>query len=439
MNILKQTKMKTTKTMWVMLIALLTATSCSETETEIDPEPGGDGDQVALGITPNLKVEAGTKAATKSMVNGDLITYADYTAAPGLGVVVTNSDVTDWYVPDGDNIHHVWYMGDEKGKGWISITKKGNTFLETKEAPYYLTETVGKVYAYYPYDATNTFSSSIGDESDLKIPVKVLATGSIDASTNNAKKYWKSSGGGGTWTSRLAANDVKLSEATEKDYLYFAATGGRYVNNGRVKDQPPFNPDDGSNNNDTKNPGYLINLDMNHGLAMVSFRVYDGGHLSDDDVTFTKFVIQDHESSNILKTGDGKMALSNGAITENTTSGSVTRTISNYTLMRQIEEGGTQGEQAFIANGSQVTGQIVSRSVSCLVYPVEFGDNQIDVVITLQEKSKQAVDYTVTLPSYSWTAGTNCVYTFSAGRNKLTLVDVTVQEWQDDDQPDIPL
>ena len=50
--------MKTTKTMWVMLIALLTVTSCSETETGIDPEPGND-DQVSLGITPNLKVDAG--------------------------------------------------------------------------------------------------------------------------------------------------------------------------------------------------------------------------------------------------------------------------------------------------------------------------------------------------------------------------------------------
>ena len=133
------------------------------------------------------------------------------------------------------------------------------------------------------------------------------------------------------------------------------------------------------------------------------------------------------------------MALADGAITENTTTGSVTRTITNYTLMRQLEAGETQGEYAFIESGSQVTGQVVSRSVSSLVYPVAFGDSQIDVVITLEEESKPAVDYTVTLPGYEWTAGTNCVYTFSAGRNKLTLMDVTVQEWTDDEQPDIPL
>ena len=49
--------MKTT-TMWVIAIALVAATGCSETETEVI-DSGGD-DQVALGISPNLKVEAGT-------------------------------------------------------------------------------------------------------------------------------------------------------------------------------------------------------------------------------------------------------------------------------------------------------------------------------------------------------------------------------------------
>ena len=82
--------MKTT-TMWVIAIALVAATGCSETETEVI-DSGGD-DQVALGISPNLKVEAGTRSATKSVVSGDLITYtnADYaTEAPGLGVLITN-------------------------------------------------------------------------------------------------------------------------------------------------------------------------------------------------------------------------------------------------------------------------------------------------------------------------------------------------------------
>ena len=61
----------------------------------------------------------------------------------------------------------------------------------TKEEPFYLTKTVGKVYAYYPFDEDVTSSlTNIGAESDLKILVTVLATGAIDATANNAKKYW---------------------------------------------------------------------------------------------------------------------------------------------------------------------------------------------------------------------------------------------------------
>ena len=142
--------MKTT-TMWVMAIALVAATSCSETETDVIDS--GDDDQITLGITPNLRVEAGTKSATKSVVSGDAITYTNYTDdAPGLGVLITNEAVNGWYVPDGTDYtgHHVWYMGDEKGANWISIQEKGVTFDDTDESPYYLTKEIGKVYAYYP-------------------------------------------------------------------------------------------------------------------------------------------------------------------------------------------------------------------------------------------------------------------------------------------------
>ena len=75
-----------------------------------------------------------------------------------------------------------------------------------------------------------------------------------------------------------------------------------------------------------------------------------------------------------------------------------------------------------------------------MVYPVtSFGEDEIDVVITLQEGVNTAVEYTVTLPAHEWIAGTNCIYTFSAGRNKLTVMDVTVEDWVEDEQPDISM
>ena len=430
--------MKTT-TMWVITIALVAATGCSETETEVI-DSGGD-DQVALGISPNLKVEAGTRSATKSVVSGDLITYTNYTTeAPGVGVLITNKAANGWYTPDGADYtgHHVWYMGDNKGANWISIQIKGATFADTNESPYYLTKDIGRVYAYYPYDAniTNTLVN-VNAEADLKIPVTVLAAGEIDAQRNNAKKYWNM----GAWASTMKGDQVGNCLSTEKDYLYFAADGGRYVNNGRADGFPPVTPEDEPNNQDTDNPGYKINLDMKHAMAMVSFRVYDGGRLSDKNVNFTKFTLKNHPGSTTpFKTGNGKMSLTDGTITETVTTTELSRTITNYVLMRQVEAG--EGQYAFIQTGttpSGINGKTVSKSVSAIVYPVNFGDNEIDLEITLKEGNNAPVVYPVTLAGTQWDPNNNYIYTLSAGRNKLTVMDVSVEPWADNEQDEIPL
>lgn len=430
--------MKTT-TMWVIAIALVAATGCSETETEVI-DSGGD-DQVALGISPNLKVEAGTRSATKSVVSGDLITYTNYaTEAPGLGVLITNKAANGWYTPDGTDYtgHHVWYMGDNKGANWISIQAKGATFADTNESPYYLTKDIGRVYAYYPYDAniTNTLTT-VNAEADLKIPVTVLASGEIDAQRNNAKKYWNM----GAWASTMKGDQVGNCLSTEKDYLYFAADGGHYVNNGRADGFSPVTPEDEANNQDTDNPGYKINLDMKHAMAMVSFRVYDGGRLSDKNVNFTKFTIKNHTGgANTFKTGDGKMSLTDGAITETAATTELSRTIINYVLMRQVESG--EGQYAFIQTGttaSGINGKTVSKSVSAIVYPVNFGEDEIDLEITLREGNNAPVVYPVTLAGTQWDPNNNYIYTLSAGRNKLTVMDVSVEPWADNEQDEIPL
>ena len=434
-------KMKTIMTKWAMLIALVTAFSCTETETGIEPEPGGGDGQVALGINPNLKVEAGMKSTTKSVVSGSTITYTDYNTAPGLGVVVTNSDATDWYSPDASSSGytgpHVWYMGDAKGENWISITEKGLSYDPKNEKPYYLKETIGKVYAYYPYDV-NALSSllSINSESDLKIPITVIASGEMDASANNANKIWNAT----SWSANKNKG-VSLSLTTEKDYLYFGADGGRYVNNGRADGFSPVTPEDEPNNLDTDNPGYKINLDMKHAMAMVSFRVYDGGRLSGNNVNFTKFTIKNHiGGTNLFKTGSGKMSLTDGAITETVATAELSRTITNYVLMRQVEAG--EGQYAFIQTGTTtggINGKTVSKSVSAIVYPVNFGENEIDLEITLKEGDNTPVVYPVTLAGNQWEPNNNYIYTLSAGRNKLTVMDVSVEAWADNEQDEIPL
>ena len=301
-----------------------------------------------------------------------------------------------------------------------------------------LTKDIGRVYAYYPYDAniTNTLTN-INAEADLKIPVTVLAAGEIDAQRNNAKKYWNM----GAWASTMKGDQVGNCLSTEKDYLYFAADGGRYVNNGRADGFPPVTPEDELNNQDTNNPGYKINLDMKHAMAMVSFRVYDGGRLSGNNVNFTKFTIKNHiGGTNPFKTGNGKMSLTDGAITEIAATTELSRTIINYVLMRQVESG--EGQYAFIQTGTPtngINGKTVSKSVSAIVYPVNFGDNEIDLEITLKEGNNAPVVYPVTLAGTQWDPNNNYIYTLSAGRNKLTVMDVSVEPWADNEQDEIPL
>lgn len=429
--------------MGAMAVALLAAVSCSDTETEILPEPGNNGnDQVALGITPNLKVDAGTKAATKSVVSGNKITYVENqfgSDAPGLGVVVTKKDAAGVYAPDGGvSKHHVWYMGDKNGENWKSIETKKSTFADTPEVPYYLTETVGEVYAYYPYNTTVTANlSTINSAADLKIPVTVVTNGTIAATTNNAGKFWSNN----AWATSTSANkETKLSEATETDYLFFAADNGRYVNNGHAAGGPVYDPNNDPDNTLDSNPGYKIKLDMKHAMAMVSFRVYDGGSLSTNAVKFTKFEIKNGaDGTSPFKTGTEDMSLVDGTITNASSASSMVRTITDYTLMRQIEKGGVESASQFIEDGTKVNGKIVSKIVSTLVYPTDFSDGDIEVVVTLQEEGKSAEDYTVVLPAITWEAGENYIYTFSAGRNKLTVMDVSVTKWHDSEQTVIPL
>ena len=137
------------------------------------------------------------------------------------------------------------------------------------------------------------------------------------------------------------------------------------------------------------------------------------------------------------------MSLVDGAITGPSTTTGMARTITNYILMRQVDPTtGTEDEHAFKSTGtstSSVNGKSVSKTVSAIVYPTTFGDGEIDVVVTLQEGANTPVEYPVTLTANEWAANNNYIYTLSAGRNKLTVMDVTVEAWVDNEQDEIPL
>lgn len=437
-----------------MSVALLTAVSCSQTETDFDVAGGGKDQQVALGVSATIN----TCNATKAVVDYKKITYpkdnyGDAWCAPGMGVVLTNAAGTNWYNDDLSVYegNHIWFMGDENGNNWISKKgPKGATYDENK-VDYNLSVEVGRVYAYYPYNASATFptggTGADFAETDLKINVAVKATGTIDAATNNADKTWN----GTSWINKTPTYLVTLADLTEKDYMYFDghnAAGtetGRYVNNGHAGNAPSAN-----DNTNTTNPGSSINLTMKHALSMVSFRVYDGGNLGTaGQVKFTKFAITDRndtgESAKKLVVNTQKMQIANGTLEagDPVTTGTIERTISNYTLVQQIPSG-PESANAFIENvGNGVTGAAVSKIVSAIVYPTDFTTLEgLTLTVTLTDSSSGAdveTDYPVNIPPKKWEANKNYLYTLSAGRNKLNIVDVDVQEWTTVDGGELPL
>lgn len=425
-----------------MSVALLTAVSCSQTETDIFPAGGGDaGTTAALGVTAS--VNGGTD--TKAVVDYKKIIYPGgvYADAPGLGVVLTDANATAWYNDAISNYggHHIWFMGDQDGSNWISIKNgKGTSYGDNKK-DYNLSTEVGRVYAYYPYNASITLPTGTFTEDDLKLPVSVKTTGTIDATTSNADKVWN----GAAWTDKTDNHLISLADAGEIDYMYFDgknAAGtetGRYVNNGHAGNAVSAN-----NNMNTTNPGYSISLTMKHALSMVSFRVYDGGNLGTaGKVELVNFKIEDQAGASLLNVAGGTMKLADGTLAfATTTAGSIARTVSNYVLVQQIATG-ADSENTFIENtAGGVTGAAVSKIVSAMVYPTDFSAGSLKLTVTLSDKAQtpaKETEYSVNIPGRNWEKNKNYLYTLSAGRNKLNIVQVDVQEWTVQDAGELPL
>lgn len=430
--------------MGAMSVALLTAVSCSQTETDFNPAGEGSDSPVALGVSATMKMGNETKAVVDyKKITYPIGNYADAWCAPGLGVVLTNAAGTNWYNADLSVYggHHIWFMGDENGENWISKKGEKGTAYDDNKQDYNLSVEVGQVYAYYPYDATATFPAG-GSGQDfavtaLTIPVAVKATGDIDAANSNADRTWS----GTAWTEKTSNHLVTLADLTEKDYLFFdGTTGGRYVNNGHAGNAASAN-----DNTDAANPGYSINLSMQHALSMVSFRVYDGGNLGDaGKVQLTKFKIADN-GGQFVNTTAGTMQIADGTLALGSTDGNMTveRTVSNYTLVQQIPTG-TETENTFIEQNG-VTGGSVSKIVSAIVYPTDFSTpgSSLKLTVTLTDTSKgepgTSTDYSVTIPARNWEKNQNYLYTLSAGRNKLNIVSVDVQEWTVVNAGELPL
>ena len=398
------------------LAAMLSVTGC--TQQEVFTGDDGKDEPAVLGISTGVLT-----AETKSVVGGDLITYAkaDYASeALGIGVVVLNAEGNGTYSGEAISTDHVWFMGNDKGDEWKSISDKGESFAAAVAAPYTLKDETGTVYAYYP--KANAVTGTTSSTLTIPAPIKKTGTITIDASVTNADLMFNSVDN--SWVSNIpSANKKKIICAPDEvDYLY-ANNSDRKVSSGRTGSSPDRS----------------IDLSMAHALAMVSFRLYNDGTLSGAGA-LTKIELKNASGKKLIKTTDAAaMNLATGKIadlTENTSDNQV-RTISGYTIPKEIKEG-TPTADTYIVSAPTVTGPKVARKISLLTYPIaSFTGDDIEVVFTID-----AQDYPVKIPVSevaAWTAGNNTVYTVCASQRKLEITSVSVAEWNEESGGNIDL
>jgi len=208
------------------------------------------GDQkVLLSVNPELKIENTTKA----VVDGTTI------ASKQIGVQITNTLGTLLYLGSSDN---------------LLLTKAGSWGLSTQT---FLTNTDAKIYAYYPYSATDF--SGTGETAILKITIPSSQT--VDE---------------------------------QKDYLFTA------------QDKTEYGTGSAINNS---NGG--VNLKLFHALSQVAFVVYKENYSGTGNITEIK-ITDATATSNLKITKDGtndlQMLVKNGFISGGDKSASLTRSLS---------------------------------------------------------------------------------------------------------------
>ncbi|MEG2067688.1 MAG: fimbrillin family protein [Tannerellaceae bacterium] len=392
------------------IVACTVVAGCSQQEI---PTPIEKVSDVSLGISAKV-----SSTQTKAVVEGGAIAYAvkDYASQPGMGVVVLNGAGDGFYKTDLAG-SHIWFMGDDKGQTWKSISALGTNFAGATEASYELTDAIGTVYAYYPKQAVVTGSTAAALACEA--PLKSTGTITVSADETNAEMKFGANG----WKANTADAIKKVLAAPEEvDYLY-ASNTGRNVNSGCVGGGTS------EGNAGTTNPGRVITLEMKHALTKVSFLVYNDGTLPGaGSLTAIEIRNVSGKTAFVAPASGATMKLANGAIVATGATGDkITRTITGYTVPKKIGTGGTEDQYNF-KETTTVTGPAVARKVSLLVYPLTtIPANEIEVVFTIDGSA-----YAVNLPNTTaaaWVAGNNYLYTVRASERKLSVTGVSVTDW----------
>lgn len=291
-----------------------------------------------------------------------------------------------------------------------AVYQLNSTWSATGNDKIYLSAEPATIYAHYP-----AYTGS-GTSSPLK--VNNLGSGVTTSSTVNISTFEGTAGAAdeNNKISVASSNTNSINAAPgEVDYMYATKPdeGGQpQASNG--KSVAPYTTL-------TKS----VNLQMNHALAMVSFRVYkDANYKNVGNLTKIE-----------LKNASGNTPLSKANQGNNTTmnisTGSVTLPAGQtgaavYTRFMYTEEAAGYTIKTAPTDDSEN-----SPAFSILLFPLTSAitANTINAVFTID-----GTPYTVSIPSGSsviWEAGKNYIYTVTMNSIELEIGTVTIKEWSD--------
>ena len=387
----------------LLLLAVLATASCSN-ETDPIPTPSNNPDAVELGITAGV-------ALTKSAINSGEQSGSDAnTTMKNIAVYATGTT----YTKDLNNNYALY-----------TRTTGSNAWTNNASNKIMLTSDVATIYAYHPAYSPNSSTGAMESTTALKvtdfsanstIPVTVFPGGDNDASiipvnVSNADKTYS-----GSWQENTSKGLI-ASAPGEVDYMWATSV---QASNGKAENASTTSS---------------VNLNMNHAMAMVSFRVYSDKTYKGTG-SLTKIVLS-NKTGNVLTKGDSPvMKVSDGTVSLGTVGDShkveYTRKIgaSGFTL---IKEGVGNASTAAEAKDA-------SPKFSILVMPETAAANKSGILASF---TIDGAVYAVNLPddaTSQWEKGKNYLYTVKLSGSALTITSVSVAAWNEEQvSGDLPI
>lgn len=275
----------------------------------------------------------------------------------------------------------------------------------------YLSAEPATIYAHYPaYSGTgtstpltvNNYNSGSGVTTSSTVNVSTFEGVTTGADDNNKI----------TITGSSNTNDINAAPG-ETDYMYATKP------NDTSQPQASNGKSTGSNSGLTKS----VNLQMNHALTMVSFRIYKDANYHNTG-KLTKIELKNASGTTPLSkagTGNTTMNISTGAIT--LPSGNQEAAVYTRYIYQNSDAGYTIQEAPSGSNPEN------SPAFSILVFPVaSISTNAIKVTFTIDD-----TPYEISIPSSGsstgWKAGNNNIYKVTMNSIGLEIGTVTIKQW----------